>query len=312
MTWVASVTTCLKALGVECDLADVAGYSGYAFCMSVHKELCPSGPTVIDWHRLADGVNCLGRAAVSFFSYSEYPLNKEGELYQKNSRALYEFVRRETDAGRPCVIWGTYVPEFAVAIGCADDHYHVSSFRQCINQEQPPIPLADLDLVNIHYALAFPTKSFLHPESADQRVVHHAAQLLTQRGDFVGYGWGAEGYRNWITALEQNKAHVFGNAYNAQCWHEMKHLAGVFLKRIADRYERVSAPLTEAAGHLAICAEHLERVAKLFSFPPQVEELSAADRSTGVASLQYAAAAEEQAVSALLKACEAPWEIKYE
>lgn len=39
LTWIASVTTCLKALGVECDTTDVAGFSGYAFTMSVHAEL---------------------------------------------------------------------------------------------------------------------------------------------------------------------------------------------------------------------------------------------------------------------------------
>ena len=39
LTWVAAATTCLKALGVECDTVDVAGFSGYAFCMSVHKNL---------------------------------------------------------------------------------------------------------------------------------------------------------------------------------------------------------------------------------------------------------------------------------
>ena len=37
ITWVAATTTCLNALGVECDKTDVAGYSGYAFVMSVHE-----------------------------------------------------------------------------------------------------------------------------------------------------------------------------------------------------------------------------------------------------------------------------------
>jgi hypothetical protein len=31
LTWVASATTCLNALGIECDRVDVAGFSGYAF-----------------------------------------------------------------------------------------------------------------------------------------------------------------------------------------------------------------------------------------------------------------------------------------
>ena len=52
LTWVAATTACLDALGVECDLADVAGRSGYAFELWIHEGLCPSGPTALDWHAL--------------------------------------------------------------------------------------------------------------------------------------------------------------------------------------------------------------------------------------------------------------------
>jgi len=39
LTWLAATSTCLKALGVEHDMADLAGHSGYAFCLSVHEVL---------------------------------------------------------------------------------------------------------------------------------------------------------------------------------------------------------------------------------------------------------------------------------
>ena len=51
LTWVASTTGCLRALGIDCDHADVAGYSGYAFLTNVAEGLHPSGPTAFDWGR---------------------------------------------------------------------------------------------------------------------------------------------------------------------------------------------------------------------------------------------------------------------
>ena len=68
LTWVASTTTCLQALGVECDQADVAGFSGYAFHLGIHEEICPSGPTVLEWSQLSRGVHALGRATVELRS----------------------------------------------------------------------------------------------------------------------------------------------------------------------------------------------------------------------------------------------------
>jgi len=68
LTWVSATTTCLKALGTDCDTVDVAGMTGYAFVLSVHKELCPSGPTVFDWCSLLAGVQLLGRTTLNFTS----------------------------------------------------------------------------------------------------------------------------------------------------------------------------------------------------------------------------------------------------
>ena len=48
LSWVAATAGCLKALKTECTLAQVAGFSGYAFHQCVHPRLCPSGPTMLD------------------------------------------------------------------------------------------------------------------------------------------------------------------------------------------------------------------------------------------------------------------------
>ena len=45
LTWVASATSCLRALDVQCDPSDVAGFSGYAFHFGIHEEVGPEGQT---------------------------------------------------------------------------------------------------------------------------------------------------------------------------------------------------------------------------------------------------------------------------
>jgi hypothetical protein len=49
LSWVGATTGCLNALGVQCDPADVAGHSGYAFRLTIVKDVCVSGPTCFAW-----------------------------------------------------------------------------------------------------------------------------------------------------------------------------------------------------------------------------------------------------------------------
>lgn len=259
---------------------------------------------------LNSGPHCLGRATAEFIGYSKYPVDKKDPLYLRNARAMYDFVAREMEAGRPCVIWGTYVPEFGVAVGAADNHYHVKCFREVIGEEQPPIRFDELDLVAVHYALAFPGETHMSQLWADRGAVFRAARLLTQLGDEWNYTWGHACYQTWIAALEADKAQSFGNAYNAQCWHEAKRFAGEFLKRVAGRHEVAAEPLHESAGQFVATAQALERVAKLFPFPPGEEPPSEKTRSEAVKHLREAEAAEEKAIAALLDARNAPWPLK--
>ncbi len=64
ISWVAATTACLKALGVACDAADVAGHSGYAFLLNICEGVGPCGPTNFDMGRLLGGVRSLGRSAL--------------------------------------------------------------------------------------------------------------------------------------------------------------------------------------------------------------------------------------------------------
>ena len=145
LTWVASTTTCLRALGSDCDLADVAGASGYAFHLCVHEVVCPSGPTVFNWSDLEGGIQYLGRSTLVFHGYECHSEGHIDDRTRAHCREAFEIARREIEAGRPCVMWGAYVPEFAVAVGVDSGSYLVSSFKGCVGEEQPPIPCEEVD-----------------------------------------------------------------------------------------------------------------------------------------------------------------------
>src|SRR3954447_5412258 len=116
LSWVGATRGCLNALGVECDNADVAGQSGYAFRIQVHDQLCPSGPTMLPWDSLLIGVRRLGRSTLVYTGNECHSGDWKNARTREQSAAAFALARREIDAGRPCVIWGAYIPECAVCI----------------------------------------------------------------------------------------------------------------------------------------------------------------------------------------------------
>lgn len=312
LTWVASATTCLRALGVECDTADVAGLTGYAFVTTVHDELCPSGPTMFDWGMLDHGVNMLGRSTMVFSSSDCHTKDGKfgGEHTREHCRVAFELVAHEVSEGRPCVLWGAYVPEFSVAVGVDHGKYQVKSFKEVIGEEQPPIAYDDLDAPGGPYVVAFPTVTKISKAQlwGDSYAVGLAVRLLHQPSAFRQYGCGLKAYDVWVAALEQNKANPFGNAYNAQCWAEARRFARDFLARAAER-NPVVAPMLDRAHHAyADAAAAMQRVAELFPFPAKDELASADNRRDAATALRDAQAAETRAAGALAEAVNTDWE----
>lgn len=309
LTWVACTTGCLKALGVECDLTDVAAHSGYAFVMSVHEELCPSGPTVFDWGQLLVGINFLGRSTLCYQTADCHTEETMDDRTRAHCRYAYEIVEKEVIEGRPCAIWGTYVPEFGIAVGVEDGSFHVKSFRECLKQEQPPIPYDAIQAPGGPYVLAFPTPTG-HTVGPwrDAWTIRRAVRNLTAAGEHAKYGSGLDGYKVWIAAMESGKAHDFGNAYNAQCWAEAKTFAREHLKRVAKRNEKPSEILNEAVLHYENVCAAMNEIAKLFPFPPQDQLKDEKNRKAAIEHLKAAHEAETKAVGAMQKAIRAEWE----
>jgi hypothetical protein len=298
LTWVGATTTCLRALGLDCDAVDVAGMSGYAFMLSVHKELCPSGPTVFDWGMLLEGLPALGRATEVFEGRCE---DRGREAFEAQRRAVYDLAAREVAAGRPCVLWGAYLPEFAVVMGVEDGAYHVKSYRECTREPQPPIPYREMDAPGPPYVLAFPAPTAGRTPRDDARAVERAAHLLRAPHHNSDYGSGLGAYDVWIEALQADRAHPFGNAYNAQCYAEGRRFAHGFLTRVAERNPAVDA-LRDAVAAYGEAALAMDQVSGTFPFPGGEAVREAGRRGRAIELLQETKAAETRAADALAQA----------
>jgi len=310
LSWVGATTTCLRALGVDCELADVAGYSGYAFMQCVNEGLCPSGPTMCDWGMLDGGVNMLGRSTLAFGCSDCHTKDTACDRTREHCRVAYELAEREVAAGRPCVLWGAYLPEFAVVTGVDKGQYIVKSIKGHCGEPEPPIPYDALDAPGGPYVLAFPTPAAHHAgdDFTDRYAVGLAARLLRQPTMFANYGFGLASYDTWIAALREGKLSGFGNAYNAQCYAERTRLAQQFLARVAARQPLVAEPLARAAKAYETAATEMAKVAALFPFPGAGEHEDAQRREQAAGALADAQVAESAAASALSEALYMQWE----
>ena len=297
LTWVASTTTCLRVLGIDCEQVDVAGFSGYAFHLGVHEEICPSGPTVVDWSQLSRGVHSLGRATIEFRSPC---CDVSGKAREDSCRAAFELVRSELLAGRPCVLWGTYVPEFGVVVGIEGEAYQVKSFREKLQQEQPAIPYNETEPPGGIYALGFPAEAEFGELHRDLEAILEALRQW-RRAAYGQYRFGADAYDVWIEALRARRADRFGCGYNAACYAEGRRFAQQFFERMSTRRPLASNLLRQAAESYRDAADAMERVGGIFPFSHDGEgRITAADKIEQAAGLLAEARdAESQAMAVL-------------
>jgi hypothetical protein len=302
LSWVGATRGCLNALGVACDNADVAGQSGYAFRIQIHDTLCPSGPTMFPWDSLSIGARRLGRSTMAYVGNECHSGAWKNERTRAHCAAAFDFARREIDAGRPCVIWGAYIPECAICVGYDGESYLVDSFKKCHKQPQPPIRFDELDAPGGLYVLAFPTATKMPQESADRDAIWDAISAMSWQMFDADWSSGAAAYDRWANALRSRDDVIpFGNAYNAQCWEEARRLAATFIDRVATRNPHIPA-LRDAHAGFNRSAAAIKKVAELFPFPGGKEDLSHPKRQSAADALLDAKEGDVRALDALRRA----------
>jgi hypothetical protein len=296
LTWVGSTTTALTGMGIDCDRAEVAALSGYAFILNIaEQQCCVSGPTAFNWTPLLHGLRAFGVEPIVFQpSVCQHPVKA---LREMEARALFERVKAEIDAGRPAVLWGTHCPEFGVAVGYDGDDYLVCSFK---SHEEPRIRYDALQTPGGFYGLFLPPGPALDRRMVELEALHHAAAWMRGSDGSLGrtHTLGLGAYDAWIRCIERGDADEFGHAYNLAAWQEGRKQAAEWLARIAPKHPAATTELERAAVAYLRAADRMEQACCITPFPGG-GLANASNREKVAGLLRAAAEAETLGVEAL-------------
>jgi hypothetical protein len=267
---------CIRSLGVQCDVIDVGGFSGYSFMMNVSRSvLHAGGPTAfLSWDEIRKGTENLGVRLDHWAIDGTFPA-KQGmptpeEVEQ--ARKLFEMVKAEIDAERPVILWGLHAPEYGIVNGYDGSSYLVSTFRRLIGQPDDPIIYYDLKAMGCMDMYRFRERLDIDKKARMEETLKRA--LLFARGEFKtmeGFVSGPGALSHWADVMESGRSEMldyFGISYMAQCYAESREICMVFTKRLA----RESGG--KRAEELGLASEEYGRVfrnfadlSKLFPFP---------------------------------------------
>lgn len=290
----------LRAQGVECDLVDVSGRTGYAFLLNVPKgRMCPSAPTALEdsvYREMVRGAGELGAEGKLWTEPGGYMGNEDpSETERERARRLFEMVKGDIDStGRPVVLWGLPIPEFGIVNGYEGRRYVASTYRSMEAPEKEELVEAE--------ALQSPgclmTVSFAPKFDREGRWLARAVEMASGKVESCeGYLAGPKAAQEWANCLlKADDSEYIGNSYTAACWSEGRSNAGVFLRRMARTQRgRVNRELLEAAGAYAKGAQVMDEYVGLFPFNFQ-GQIGEQARERGAALLMELKGYEEDAV----------------
>lgn len=315
LSYTGAVAGSLKALGTECDIVDVGGYSGYAFMINVFKETtCPSGPTALTdkvWEMIHKGTEMLGWKMEHWFDNTPYPM-KEGaptpEEHEKVKK-LFEKVKKEIEEkDRPVVLWGLVIPEYGIVKGYQGNSYLVSTFRKLTEPGKPEDPVAyhELKAPGCLDAYFFKDKIKVDRQKTDRQALERAINFATGsvpvHNKYVAGPAALDEWANQLENLPNDKLIYMGNSYVGNCVAEGRAMSAAFLKRLAKRLKgKQSKHLLDAAKSYEQGAELMEQFNKVFPFKQQ-GEMTLEDRKKGAEILRKVKPLEEKAIENMKKA----------
>ncbi len=279
LTYIGAVAGVLQWLGVDCDVTDVGGYSGYTFLVNVaNGKTCPSGPTAHSaWGEIHKGTESLGWKLHSFADERPFPLSSE-VTPEDRERAwnLFEMIKKEIkNHDKPVVLWGIPVPEYGIVTGYKGDSYITSTVGRFLKKPEPPIRYDALQSPGCMEAIFF-AKEIPVPETRDKEALARALKMAEGTFTMKGYTAGPAAYDEWAAVLETGdpeKVDSFGNNYTGACIHDARKSTAHFLERIAKKYKESSqtAFLGKASKEYSNAEKLLSNFVDIFPFPPPGE-----------------------------------------
>jgi hypothetical protein len=327
LSYCGAVAGVFTALGSPRDPVDIAGYAGLAFLINVAESWTDPGSATLHsgnvartsddivalWRGFSQGLDGLGAQLDHYWDPEQYRFWKELPADQRaRAQRLYDRVRQSIDAGRPVVVWGLFVPEYGIANGYDDDHYHVSTFRRHIGQPDEPVRWDSLQAKGGLEAVFFePSPASGVPD--DRTALARALKLA--RGE-VGpfefdtpghpirehqrYITGPAAYDEWARTLDagvKGTLYYEYNSYNVACLHAARQAAAEFLDRLTQRHARqpqAEALARAAVGYHAVAAT-LQGLTQLCPYA-DTGDLTPAQCRQGAEQLRAARPLEESAI----------------
>jgi len=318
LSYTGAIAGSLRTLGVDCDITDVGGYSGYVFIINVSKGVtCPSGPTALPletWKQIHKGTESLGWTMKHYEYPQSYPAKEGNPTPQEieTAKNLFEKIKREMDErDRPVVLWGLVAPEYGIVKGYEGDFYITSTFRSLINQPEEPILFYDLKAPGCIDAFFFRDKVERDATVADrealERAINFAAAKVPIHDKYVGGPAALDEWANVLENLPEEKQNYMGNSYVGVCVGEGRFMCAEFLKRLSKKYHgKQLKHLQEAAECYEKGAKLMKEFARVFPFKHQ-GEMKLEDRKKGAEILRKVKPFEEEAIEHMKKALD-EWE----
>ncbi len=315
LSYTGAIAGSLQSLGVNCDVVDVGGYSGYAFLINVSRGVtCPSGPTALPletWTEIHQGTEKLGWTIEHYVYPYSYP-KKEGHPTPEEieaARKLFVKIKQELDKkNRPVVLWGLVVPEYGIVNGYEGESYVTSTFRSLTKQPETPIPFYDLKAPGCIDAFFFREQIKTEAEELSIGAVKRAFRFASPKVKVLdNYVAGPAALYEWANVLErvpEEKQNYHGNSYVGACVAEGRAISSEFLRRIAERFKgQLSEHLLEASENYGKEAKIMDEFTKIFPFKFE-GDMKLEQRKHGAEMLRKAKLIEEEALKNLKKAVE--------
>jgi DNA-binding HxlR family transcriptional regulator len=293
LSYTGAIAGSLEALGVDCDVVDVGGRSGYAFMINVAKGVtCPSGPTALPletWREIHKGTETLGWTMEHYEYPHSYPAEEGNPTPEEIevAKKLFAKIKHEIDErDRPVVLWGLVAPEYGIVKGYEGNSYLTSTFRSLLHQPEAPIPFHDLKAPGCIDAFFFRERVKRDAAADDREALERAIQFATAEvpilDNYVGGPAALDEWANVLENLPEDKHNYHGNSYVGACVCESKFMIAEFLKRLSKTHPgRQAQHLQEAADYCEKSLELMKEFTEIFPFkhhgemPPEARKKGA-------------------------------------
>jgi hypothetical protein len=305
VSYMGTLVSCARFVDPEVSEEWLWGATGYAFSLTIHGQLCPSGPymPVGKFDHLLPNTG---------FELDELSVEAHEEGAAEKVERMFVRTREAIDAGLPVMGWSLDYVDWYPICGYDEEGNYLflrhdgtpGSYPHADLGEKAPGGLALLLIVRPGQA---PDETV-----AVRDALSFAAEMARGEYSHEAYTSGLGGYDVWIKAIEQpeeppSDGTCFGHPFNAACWYECRRQAIAFLEEARRRLndESLSPCFEEAISHYGVVADELRTLTELYPCQPGNDAAmrqrfeDAEIRGKGVAALTAARAAEAECLKAL-------------